>query len=89
MHRIGFAVHSSENRQASRVDRLPLQPRRLGTRLGKFNHVLGTVIPADPGSGPGQAPKFNRRPGEGRDPVFFSWTPAFAGETAGIARPTV
>jgi len=30
-----------------------------------------------------------RLPGGGREPVFFSWTPAFAGETAGRdARPT-
>jgi len=44
-----------------------------------------SVIPANPGSGPGQAPE-SRVPGENRDPVFemvpeFSrddvWTPVF------------
>jgi len=35
-------------------------------------------------------PEFRRLPGKGRGPVFLSWTPAFAGETAGRdARPTM
>jgi hypothetical protein len=48
-----------------------------------------SVIPANPGSGPGQAPE-SRDPAENRHPVFDMvpdfrrddvWTPAFAGVT--------
>ena len=48
-----------------------------------------SVIPANPGSGPGQAPE-SRVPGENRDPVFEMvpdfrrddvWTPVFTGVT--------
>ena len=55
----------------------------------KSCNSIGFVIPANPGSGPGQAPE-SRVPGENRDPVLEMvpdfrrddvWTPAFAGVT--------
>ena len=55
----------------------------------KSRNSIEYVIPANPGSGPGQAPE-SRVPGENRDPAFDMVpdfrrddvrTPAFAGET--------
>ena len=57
--------------------------------LVKSPKVGFSVIPANPGSGPGQAPE-SRVPGENRDPVFEMvpdfrrndvWTPGFTGVT--------
>jgi hypothetical protein len=57
--------------------------------LVKSRNSIEFVIPANPGSSPGQAPE-SRVPGENRDPVYEMvpdfrrddvWTPAFAGVT--------
>jgi hypothetical protein len=54
--------------------------------LCKFGDVFYRTLSAP-------SPKYGRvyqhsLPGEGRDPVFLLWTPAFAGETGRDARPT-
>ena len=57
--------------------------------LVKSRNSIEFVIPANPGSSPGQAPE-SRVPGENRDPVFEMvpdfrrddvWTPVFTGVT--------
>jgi len=62
-------------------------------RLGKRRNSIEFVIPANPGSGPGQAPE-SRVPGENRDPIFGMvpdfprddvWTPAPGLKTAGTS----
>ncbi len=77
-YRTGYRIHQRRNQQEGKTDDLiKILKRRI------------SVIMANPGSGPGQAPE-SRVPGENRDPVFEVvpdfrrddvWTPVSTGVT--------